>query len=293
MWVLTVLQAGPRHLARLLDDVRAIDGPIGHGTLFAALARLERLALIESSRRRGWSPGVPPHGARRGRIRVGGCTPTGGGPMSDQQPELGRFAEPSLYILISLSDGPKHGYAIMADIERVAGSPMGPGTLYGALARLERRGLSKRSTRSTPPSVPAHRARRHDARGPVAAPAIIRRDGAGTAPREGNVSGLLRLYPRPWRERYGEEFEELLAQRPPSVRHRLDIARGALDAHLHPQLVDPDRVVDRWWLAPLAGFGLLIVGVLVVAASPERSTPTARTGKPAWRSCRSSVLSSC
>ena len=49
MWVLTVLQAGPRHLARLLDDVRAIDGPIGHGTLLAALARLERLALVDSS----------------------------------------------------------------------------------------------------------------------------------------------------------------------------------------------------------------------------------------------------
>ena len=61
--------------------------------------------------------------------------------MSNQQPELGRFAEPSLYILISLSNGSKHGYAIMTDIERVSGSPMGPGTLYGALARLERRGL--------------------------------------------------------------------------------------------------------------------------------------------------------
>ena len=84
------------------------------------------------------------------------------------------------------------------------------------------------------------------------------------------MSGLLRLYPRSWRERYGEEFEDLLAQRPPSVRHRLDIARGALDAHLHPELVDPDRVVDRWWLVPLAGFGLLFLGVLVVAVSPER-----------------------
>lgn len=84
------------------------------------------------------------------------------------------------------------------------------------------------------------------------------------------MSGLLRLYPRRWRERYGEEFEELLAQRPPSVRHRLDIARGALDAHLHPELVDPDRVVDRWWLVPLAGLGLLILGVLIAAASPER-----------------------
>jgi DNA-binding PadR family transcriptional regulator len=55
--------------------------------------------------------------------------------------ELGRFAEPSLYILVSLADGTKHGYAIMTDVEAVSGSPMGPGTLYGALARLERRGL--------------------------------------------------------------------------------------------------------------------------------------------------------
>ena len=84
------------------------------------------------------------------------------------------------------------------------------------------------------------------------------------------MSGLLRLYPRRWRERYGEEFEELLAERPPSVRHRFDIARGALDAHLHPQLVDPDRVVDRWWLVPLAGLGLFILGLLIVTASPER-----------------------
>ena len=55
--------------------------------------------------------------------------------------ELGRFAEPSLYILVSLSNGAKHGYAIMTDVEQMTGSPLGPGTLYGALARLERRGL--------------------------------------------------------------------------------------------------------------------------------------------------------
>ena len=61
--------------------------------------------------------------------------------MSDGVTDLGRFAEPSLYILVSLSDGPKHGYAIMTDVEEITGSPMGPGTLYGALARLERRGL--------------------------------------------------------------------------------------------------------------------------------------------------------
>ncbi len=55
--------------------------------------------------------------------------------------ELGRFSEPALYILISLADGPKHGYAMIEDIERIAGTRLGPGTLYGALARLERLGL--------------------------------------------------------------------------------------------------------------------------------------------------------
>jgi DNA-binding PadR family transcriptional regulator len=55
--------------------------------------------------------------------------------------ELGRLAEPSVHVLVSLTDGPKHGYAIMADVEAVSGEPLGPGTLYAVLARLERRGL--------------------------------------------------------------------------------------------------------------------------------------------------------
>ena len=42
---------------------------------------------------------------------------------------------------MSLTDGPKHGYAIMTDVEAISGQPLGPGTLYGALARLEQRGL--------------------------------------------------------------------------------------------------------------------------------------------------------
>ena len=61
--------------------------------------------------------------------------------MKTEIPELGRFAEPALLILVSLTDGPKHGYAIMTDVEAGTGRPMGPGTLYGALARLEERGL--------------------------------------------------------------------------------------------------------------------------------------------------------
>ena len=61
--------------------------------------------------------------------------------MEPQKPQFGRFAEPSLLILVSLSDGPKHGYAIMQDVEQGSGRPMGPGTLYAALERLEELGL--------------------------------------------------------------------------------------------------------------------------------------------------------
>jgi DNA-binding PadR family transcriptional regulator len=55
--------------------------------------------------------------------------------------EFGRFSEPALLILISLADGPKHGYAMTEDIARIADLRLGPGTLYGAIARLEGRGL--------------------------------------------------------------------------------------------------------------------------------------------------------
>ena len=52
----------------------------------------------------------------------------------------GRFAEPWLLVLTSLADGPKHGYAIMADVAAFSGVWMEPGTLYRALSWLERRG---------------------------------------------------------------------------------------------------------------------------------------------------------
>jgi DNA-binding PadR family transcriptional regulator len=53
----------------------------------------------------------------------------------------GRFSDPSLLVMSSLADGPKHGYAMTKDIERFAGITLGPGTLYGALARLQHQGL--------------------------------------------------------------------------------------------------------------------------------------------------------
>lgn len=53
----------------------------------------------------------------------------------------GRFADPSVLILSSLAETPRHGHAIYLDIKAFAGVELGPGTLYGALARLEERGL--------------------------------------------------------------------------------------------------------------------------------------------------------
>jgi len=48
--------------------------------------------------------------------------------------------DPTLLVLSSLADGEKHGYAMMEDIERFAGVRLGPGTLYGAITRMDERG---------------------------------------------------------------------------------------------------------------------------------------------------------
>jgi hypothetical protein len=85
---------------------------------------------------------------------------------------------------------------------------------------------------------------------------------------------LLRLYPAPWRARYGAEFAELLAARPPSTRDRLDIVRGAVDARVRPQLADtrPPRVVgmgDRTLALAAAAVGMLFstwAGIIVYAS---------------------------
>ena len=50
------------------------------------------------------------------------------------------MSDPALLVLASLVEGDKHGYAIMVDVEAFAGVRLGPGTLYGAITRLEDRG---------------------------------------------------------------------------------------------------------------------------------------------------------
>ncbi len=56
-------------------------------------------------------------------------------------PLLRRPNDPPLLLLTSLASGPKHGYALLKDVEEFAGVTLSPGTLYGALTRLEEQGL--------------------------------------------------------------------------------------------------------------------------------------------------------
>lgn len=111
--------------------------------------------------------------------------------MRDELAGLGRFAEPSLAILLALSEGPMHGYAIMAAARELTGEALGPGTLYATLSRLESRRLiealpaedRRRPYRLTPAGAGALRAQLEGIEGIVRAGlANLRRtEGAGPA----------------------------------------------------------------------------------------------------------------
>lgn len=92
---------------------------------------------------------------------------------------------------------------------------------------------------------------------------------------------LIALYPRAWRERYAAEFDDLLADRPATLRDQFDIIRGAFDAWIHPQVharrVAPGstgpsggRLVGT--AAAVIGAGLLIlagVGMYTTRVDPD------------------------
>ena len=82
------------------------------------------------------------------------------------------LSQREVLVLTSLAGGPRHGYALIKDIEQFAGVTLGPGTLYGALARLDDAGLIR--------ALPAEK-RRHPyemtAAGTAALTAQLRRDG--------------------------------------------------------------------------------------------------------------------
>jgi hypothetical protein len=97
------------------------------------------------------------------------------------------------------------------------------------------------------------------------------------------MSRLLSLYPRSWRDRYELEFRALIDQRPPSLADRFDVVRGALDAHLHPQVrrgadraPEPSRpeadlrVARRLGLGAIAGAAVWVAAFAVASVGPIR-----------------------
>ena len=57
--------------------------------------------------------------------------------VTENGPGMGHYSDPPLLVLASLASGPKHGHAMIEDIASICGTRLGPGTLYGAIARLE------------------------------------------------------------------------------------------------------------------------------------------------------------
>jgi hypothetical protein len=105
------------------------------------------------------------------------------------------------------------------------------------------------------------------------------------------MSRFVSLYPHAWRARYEAEFHELIAERAPSLVERFDIVRGALDAHLHPQVRRPGNALS---LAPLPeedyrvvrrlGFAAVIGGLLwPIAFGIASIGPVVYDGQGAYR----------
>ena len=75
----------------------------------------------------------------RGLSALGAALGQASGPMTSDT--IRGSSDRSILILTSLADGPRHGYALIKDIQDFAGVTLGPGTLYRALAKLEQAAL--------------------------------------------------------------------------------------------------------------------------------------------------------
>ena len=150
----------------------------------------------------------------------------------------------SVLVLTSLAGGPKHGYALIKDVESFAGIKLGPGTLV----RVSRQTRASRSRRGAPfrrPSAPLsdHRIGLRDRKGAARRVRPDRGDrfeahcGCGVL-KDRLVRWMLVLYPRSWRRRYGEEVgdlsEELLAAGEVTrLRLGLELVRSAFVERVH------------------------------------------------------------
>ena len=219
---------------------------------------------------------------------------------------LGRANEPTLLILTSLAAGTKHGYALTKDIAEFAGVELGPGTLYGAITRLEQRGLieptegdeRRRPYRITADGRAALTAAVRDMRTLADEGALrlglgvlVGRVGWRRAPMSGTPRSssdrLLRWFPAPWRARYGDELAALMEDSfgggPIPWRTRVSTARAGLVQRVRASGLggDAERPADRarsGSLLVLCAWAFVVVGGAMYAKFNENwagSTPKA------------------
>ena len=103
------------------------------------------------------------------------------------------------------------------------------------------------------------------------------RDLSGTTPAQGGDRWFLKLYPREWRERYGDELSAMVGDRPLSLSTSIDLIAGAIDARVTkerkmPAILrtgcltknDPQSIADGFrgagvllaWTIVLTGIGI-------------------------------------
>jgi len=89
------------------------------------------------------------------------------------------------------------------------------------------------------------------------------------------MNTLMRLYPRAWRERYGDELVALLEEHPATLADLVDLMRGAFDARLHPQVPGasaPDKEMPMsqrlFALMAAAGGVLWMAGIAAWLTAP-------------------------
>jgi hypothetical protein len=80
---------------------------------------------------------------------------------------------------------------------------------------------------------------------------------------------LLHLFPRPWRERYGEEFLATAGEGPLHAQQVIDIVFGAIDAWLS---ADVRRAARTYSTAPSQGGTMTLKSILACERAAYRAT---------------------
>ena len=154
----------------------------------------------------------------------------------DEGAGAGHYSDPPLLVLASLANGPKHGHAMVEDIAHPCGTRLGPGTLYGAIARLEQQGWieplpqeeRRQPYRITGEGLRVLRQTDH------ASAVQQSRAGETASIMNPRLAHLLVVCTRTL-ERYGAEFEEFVQTGDSDVRTGANVAWSAVCEHINPK----------------------------------------------------------